>query len=292
MLKNLFKFIFSRVFVVNVAILMVMLALFVGFTIYYLDSYTHHGEQITVRSLEGSTLDEVEELLASNKLNYVVNDTGYTADFPPGAVISQNPKAGALVKENRTIYLTINDVEPPKVGLPDLKYKSIRVATSILKTKDVRVGKIDYRPSSEVSGNDNYILQVLVEGDTLAPGDMIHRGSTVDLIVSSGMDGGNTVAPTLIGLTLQEAMVALIPNNLNLGSVVVAPDVELGDTYEDTLAAVIYKQIPDPETPYQVGAPVDVFIIDVLPDSLMHYLYPDSLFEDGLDTIPLTDDTP
>lgn len=291
MLKNLFKFIFSRVFMVNVVVLAVVLSLLVGFLAFYLDSYTHHGEQITVRPLEGRTLEEVEELLATNKLNYVVNDTGYSADLRPGAVISQNPKAGSLVKENRTIYLTINDVEPPKVGLPDLKYKSIRVATSILKTKDIRVGQIDYRPSSEVSGNDNYILQVLVEGDTLSPGDQIYKGSTVDLIVSSGMDGGDTKAPTLIGLSLQEAMVALIPNNLNLGSVVVAPGVELGETYEDTLAAVVYKQIPEPESAYQVGAPVDVFIIDVLPDSLMHYLYPDSLYENW-DTIPLTDDTP
>ena len=293
MLKNLLKFIFTRVFWVNVVILLVVMSVLIGGMLVYLDAYTHHGEQITVRPLEGRTLQEVEELLATNKLNYVVNDTGYTADLPPGAVISQNPKAGALVKENRTIYLTINDVEPPKVGLPDLKYKSIRVATSILKTKDLRIGKIDYRPSSEVSGNDNYILQVMFDGDTLTPGDMIHRGATVDLVVSSGMEGGDVNTPTLIGLSLNELTVLLSAYQLNIGSVVVAPGVELGDTYEDTLAAVVYKQIPEPETPYKVGAPVDVFIIDVLPDSLEYYLYPDSIYQTIGDTtlIPI-DDTP
>lgn len=268
----------------NIAILLVVMAILVGGMLFYLDTYTHHGEQITVRPLEGRTLEEVEELLATNKLNYVVNDTGYTAELPPGAVISQNPKAGSLVKENRTIYLTINDVEPPKVGFPDLKYKSIRVATSILKTKDIRIGNIDYRPSTEVSGNDNYILQMLFNGDTLSPGDMIHRGATIDLVVSSGMEGGDVTTPTLIGLSLNELTVLLSAYQLNIGSVVVAPGVELGDTYDDTLAAIVYKQIPAPETPYKVGAPVDVFIIDVLPDSLQYYLAPDSFDMGDIDT--------
>ena len=268
----------------NVAILAVLFTILVGFMVVYLDSYTHHGEQITVRPLEGRTLQEVEELLATNKLQYVVNDTGYTSDLPPGAVISQNPKAGSLVKENRTIYLTINDTEPPKVGLPDLKYKSIRVATSILKTKDIRVGNIDYRPSSEVSGNDNYILQMLFNGDTLSPGDMIHRGSTIDLVVSSGMEGGDITTPTLIGLTLNELTVLLSAYQLNIGSVVVAPGTELGDTYEDTLAAFVYKQIPAPDAPNKIGAPVDVFIIDELPDSLEYYLAPDSINLSDIDT--------
>lgn len=284
MLKNLFKFIFTRVFWVNVAILIVLVAILIGGMVLYLDSYTHHGEQITVRPLEGRTLQEVEELLATNKLNYVVNDTGYTSDLPPGAVISQSPKAGSLVKENRTIYLTINDVEPPKVSLPDLKYKSIRVATSVLKTKDIRIGNIDYRPSTEVSGNDNYILQMLFEGDTIGPGDMIHRGSTIDLVVSSGMEGGDVTTPTLIGLTLNELTVLLSVYQLNIGSVVVAPGTELGDTYDDTLAAYVYKQIPAPETPYKIGAPVDVFIIDELPDSLAYYLAPDSMNVQNIDT--------
>lgn len=291
-MKGLASFIFSRVFVVNMLIAIVLFALLSLGLVYYLDSYTNHGEEITVRPLVGRSLQEVDELLSTNRLQYQIKDTSYSADLPPGAVLAQNPVAGSMVKENRTIYLTINNAEPPKVNLPDLKFKSIRVATAILGTKDLKIGNIEYRPSPDIQGkNQNYILEVLMEDDTLSAGEMIFKGSTVDLIVSSGMDGGETEAPLLIGQTLGEVIWLLSTYQLNVGSQVFEEDVEIGDTYQDTLKAVVYKQIPEPGTPYKVGAPVDVFLTLELADSIRDkYLLNDSLLNDIESDMPAMPD--
>lgn len=291
-MKGLVSFVSSRVFWVNLAIALVVLFILGSVLMAYLSAYTHHGEQITVRPLVGRTLEEVDELLKTNRLTYLVNDTSYSSEYAAGAVLAQNPKAGSLVKENRTIYLTINDFEPPKVSLPDLKFKSIRVAAAVLKTKDLKIGNIEYRPSPDVMGkNQNYILEMVLNGDTLEVGSMIHKGSTIDLIVSSGMDGGETPTPVLIGLTLDQAIFVIGGYQLNIGAQIFEPGVELGDTYQDTLNAVIYKQIPAPETPYKVGAPVDIFLTKELPDSMKQYLESDSLLmQEPTDMPPMPED--
>src|SRR5688500_18182445 len=70
----------------------------------YLPHVTNHGESITVPSVEGLPITKVEEFLADHDLRYEVNDSSYSADYPPLTVLKQFPAAGAKVKENRKIF--------------------------------------------------------------------------------------------------------------------------------------------------------------------------------------------
>ena len=61
----------------------------------YLPHITNHGESITVPSVEGLPITKVEEFLASHDLRYEVNDSSYSAEYPPLTVLKQYPAAGA-----------------------------------------------------------------------------------------------------------------------------------------------------------------------------------------------------
>ena len=74
-------------------------------------SFTHNGKL---------KFTKVEEFLASHDLRYEVNDSSYSAEYPPLTVLKQYPAAGAKVKENRKIFVSVNRRNPPTVKMPDL----------------------------------------------------------------------------------------------------------------------------------------------------------------------------
>src|SRR5690606_9574766 len=87
----------------------------VGYFYAYLPYVTNHGESITVPSVEGLPISRVEEFLAEHDLRYEVNDSSYSADYPPLTVLKQFPAAGAKVKEHRKIFVSVNRKNPPTV---------------------------------------------------------------------------------------------------------------------------------------------------------------------------------
>ena len=74
---------------------------------YGLDTYTHHGEAISIPDVRRRTFDDAERILNSLGFNVVVVDTGYVKTLPADAVLELSPEVGQKVKTGRTIYLTI-----------------------------------------------------------------------------------------------------------------------------------------------------------------------------------------
>src|SRR6187431_2764250 len=79
----------------------------------YLPATTNHGESITVPDLLGMKIEEIEKFLTDHDLRYEVSDSAYSADYDPLTVLQQFPKAGAKVKENRMILVSVNRITPP-----------------------------------------------------------------------------------------------------------------------------------------------------------------------------------
>lgn len=266
-MKSIVRFLISKVFIVNLLLMILVTAIVLFVLTHALDAYTHHGEKITVRPLVGRTLAEVDELVSNNKLQYVIGDSSYSADYPPGVVLAQNPKAGTQVKENRTIYLTINSAEAPKVAMPKLIDVSLRQAQSLLTSKGLVLGDITYKPSPyHMAKDENYVLQQMLGEDTIEVGSMVTKGSKINLVVSSGFTSGSQEVPWLIGLTIDEAMQMIPYSGFNVGAKVY--DETIGTTTEDTTNAYIVKQIPEAGSMYNVGAPIDLFFSKDVPDSM------------------------
>jgi len=130
--------------------------------------------------------------------------------------MQQLPKAEAMVKNNRTIYLTLNTDQLPEVGMPDLVDGSIRNAYMILKSIGLLLGKITYVPDIA----HNAILEQRYKGNIIKPGTPIAMGQKVDLYVGINTSKNNmTIVPNLCGITLEEAEIILLIANLKLGKV-------------------------------------------------------------------------
>jgi beta-lactam-binding protein with PASTA domain len=252
----MFKYITNRPLWVNMAVgLGIVIALFVVFVL-SLNWITHHGEAKTVPSVTGKTLNEAEQLLAKDGFNIVIQDSVYYDSLAPGMVIKQIPEPDEVVKINRTVYVTVNRVIPPDVQMPNLIGYSFRNAEMILKNMGLRLGDTSFKPDFA----KNSVLEQLYNGESISPGTKIRMGSSISLVIGSGIGTSDMAVPKLVGLTYSEARILLEANGLIIGSVIPDPIVK------DTSNAYIYKQSPQPrsEDGFQVrirpGQMIDVWL--------------------------------
>lgn len=230
----MFKYITNRPLWVNIAVgLGIVMAVFVVFVL-SLDWLTHHGESKTVPSVTGKTLKEVRQILDKEGFSLVIQDSVYYDSLPPSIVIKQIPEADDVVKVNRTVYITVNRVVPPNVQMPNLIGYSFRNAEMILKNMGLRLGDTTFKPDFA----KNSVLEQLFNGQSITPGSQIRMGSSISLVIGSGIGNDDMVVPKLIGLTYEEARIVVETNGLIIGSVIPDPLVR------DTASAFIYKQSP------------------------------------------------
>jgi len=242
----------------------ILLILLLLYFFAYLPGTTNHGESITVPSIEGMAISQLEDFLIKRNLRYEVNDSSYSSEYPPLTVLKQYPEAGSKVKEGRKIFISINRVSPPTVPVPALVDGSVVNADAVLRSNELKRGRIEL-----VAGPFNVVKEMKYQGRTIEAGEAIPKGSIIDLVV---MDGGSTTfeAPDYLGLNLEDAKVIIFGSNLNIGMITL-----VGDTLGTN--AVILKQKPEPNENIKVGDVVDLWIGK--PGTIV----PEELDEDGLD---------
>ncbi len=233
-LKN---FITSRVFIKHLLLAVALVAVIVIFTLQWLKFYTRHGESTPVPNFTGLKINEIEEFAEQNNIRYQIIDSLHVNDAEPGVVIEQVPQAGFRVKNDRIVFLTINSTVPEKVVLPKLTDISFRQAQGLIENCGLILDSIIYEPSEF----NNLVLRVEQDYKALAPGDIIVKGSRVDLIIGRSLGNQETPLPNLIGLTFSRADSLLIRHGLNKG-VLVCDETII--TSQDSLAAFIWKQYP------------------------------------------------
>lgn len=213
------------------AIVTVVVILLVAF--FSLRYYTKHGQGLNVPAVKGLSFNQAVSKLEELGLRYEV-DSVYVMDMPPGTVIDQDPEADTFVKDNRTIYLTINTGQAPNVKFPDIQFKSFIEAQSIIGSFGLKVGDTVYK--ADVS--KDVVLEVSFGGQAIKPGDIIPKGSRIDMLLGDGRGNEDVEIPTLLGFTKDEAAFSLRGSNLKLGTI----------TYEgniiDSANAVIVAQSP------------------------------------------------
>ena len=230
----MFKHITNRPLWVNILVgLGIVIAVFVLFVL-SLNWITHHGEAKTVPSVTGKTLKQVQQLLETDGFDLVIQDSVYYDSLPPSMVIKQVPDADAVVKVNRTVYVTVNRIVPPDVPMPNLIGYSFRNAEMILKNMGLKLGDTSFKADFA----KNSVLEQSYNGRSISPGTSIKMGSPVSLVIGSGIGNADMAVPKLIGLTYDEAKILLETNGLIVGSVIPDPLVK------DTASAFIYKQSP------------------------------------------------
>jgi beta-lactam-binding protein with PASTA domain len=234
------------------AIFTALAILFIAF--FSLRYYTKHGQGLYVPTLKGTNFEQAVSKLTSMGLRYEV-DSVYIMDQPPGLVIDQDPEANTFVKDNRTIYLTINTSQAPNVNFPDVEFKSLREVESILSGFGLKIGDTTYK--ADVSRD--VVLEALFGGRAVAVGDVLPKGSRIDLVLGDGRGNEDVDIPNLVGLTADEARFSLKGSMLNMGTITYQ------GTITDSANAVIVMQSPilsDTLTKVKIGTPVNIILAE------------------------------
>jgi beta-lactam-binding protein with PASTA domain len=231
-------------------------------TLILIDVYTRHGESVPVPDLRGLYVEEANNILQNNELYSLVIDSVYVREKALGTIIDQIPPAGSSVKKNRSIFLIVNKKQFRKIPLPDVNDISYRQADALLRSLGLRISNVIYSPSEF----KDLVIDVLYNGKSIEPGTRLSEGSSVVLMVGSGM--GNNVAqvPSLVGLTLAQAKELAIASSFVIGGVNFdeAPGANEGKF-------LIFKQQPLGGQGEPVGSRIDVWLTrdqDIINESI------------------------
>ena len=237
---------------IHIGIMLSLVAIIVlSFFFIYLPATTNHLESITVPDLSGMKVQEVENFLTEHDLRYEINDSTFIANKPASIVLTQYPKAGEKVKENRKIYITVTTNNPPNVEMPKLVDISLKSAQMLLQSMELQEGEIKYVPNLA----NNLVLKQLWNGKEIAPGTRIPKGSKIDLTVGNGIGNEEFEVPSLTGNTLDEARIIIEGSNLVVGSI-------LYDSNSTEPAGTVIRQNPEAtgRNKIRVGEVVDLWI--------------------------------
>lgn len=180
---SLFKFIFSKTFLIQLAIAVGIILILILVSSFWLKQSTNHDQRIAVPDLSKMTLDLVKQELENADLNYIVIDSSnFNPDYPRYSVIEQNPGPGKFVKEKRKIYLVLNPSGYRKIEVPNLVGRTRRQADPKLVALGFKIGKISYKP---YIGEDE-VLEMRHKGKKIKAGDYLPKTSVIDLVLGDG----------------------------------------------------------------------------------------------------------
>jgi beta-lactam-binding protein with PASTA domain len=249
------RFLLSRTFFKNLFFAIVITVVLILLTLLWLKIYTRHGQKRAVPDFYGHTLEECSRLAEKNHFVLVLQDSVYTHEVPPGAVVEQNPKAGYMVKKGRKIFLVINALQPEVVPVPYVVGYSLRQAKALLEADGFQVGHLTYVPDLGI----NNVLKQMVDTVELKQGDSLVKGTPVDLVLGKGLSNQRTVLPDFTGMSLKKAEETIISTALNMGAAVYDTTIHNAD---DSVSAFVWKQNPvyqkDKRVP--IGTPVYLWL--------------------------------
>lgn len=230
----MFEFITKRPLWANIlaAAALVVILLFVF--VYSLNFITKHGKSKNVPDVVGKKTTDARQMLSKEGFDMEVVDSVYIDTLPHGAVIRQVPEGDAVVKIDRTVYVTINRSVPPFIEMPNLVGYSLRSALLQMSNMGLRLGDTTFVPDFA----KNSVKDMRYKGESIKPGTKIQMGSTISLVLGDGVGELEFPVPDIVGMRFEDAKHMLEGNGVTIGSIIPLPGIT------DTLNAYIYQQRP------------------------------------------------
>ena len=182
--KNLFQFIKSKTFFMQIGIAIVSLFLVVFILQWWLGVTTNHDQKIQVPNLHKMSLTEVEAKLDALNLDFIIIDSAtYNPDYPKKSVIEQDPEVGGFVKEKRKLYLTLNPSKYRDIEIPNLNGRTKRQATTHLRSQGFIVGK---KITWVRDIGKNVVRGLKYKGKVITPGTKLPKKTIINLVLGDG----------------------------------------------------------------------------------------------------------
>ena len=198
--------------ILKIAALITAFLLVAGASAYLTLTFIIKSEDtVIVPDLVGKDVVSALELLTDLQLNTKVSGSEYSHQFPKNHVTFQEPEAGSEIKKDRDIRIMISK-GTHNILMPNLVALSEQQARMIMEENGISRGHLS-RTFNQNIAKDQIMAQVP------APGVMITRGASVDILVSMGDRAAELKMPDLSGLTLDEAVSRVEKNNLAVGAI-------------------------------------------------------------------------
>ena len=98
-------------FVLKMVLIALAIVIVLGVAaLFWLDKYTHHGDEVVVPNVVNSYVEEASILAQAEGLHLVIADTTYTRRFKLGSIVEQNPAPDSRTKRGGTLYVIVNVV--------------------------------------------------------------------------------------------------------------------------------------------------------------------------------------
>ena len=165
--------------------------------------------EVDVPDVVGKSSVVAQQMLEDKNLRVKLVESNDDS-VPAGQVISQYPEAGARVKEQRLVTITISK-GGEELTMPDLKSMSRSNAEEKLKKMGLKVGAVFEENAKEPAGT-------VINQDPRS-GSKITKGQSVDITVSLGEKKKDLTVQNYAGLSVESAKSNLEANGLSLGSV-------------------------------------------------------------------------
>ena len=191
-----------------------------------------------------------------------VTDSVFVKRMKKGAVYRQNPSAGSKVKNGRRVVLTINAVNAKKVTVPDLVGLSMRQAKAELLSRGLVLNRLIYVQDMAT----NNVLRQLYGNREAEPGMMVESESPIDLVVGLNSSDNVTYVPDVTGLKNMSAVDAVHDHSLNVKRRRFDESVK---DYDDSLNAMVYRQVPEPSDSLKVHMGDEVTLYLTMDQSLI-----------------------
>jgi len=251
-IKKFWKETFGGFILKNVLIAIGILVALSWIALFGVDYYTHHGESEVIPDLRGMYVEEAQVVLAKQGLYPQVIDSVYVRGKKLGTIIYQTPAANANIKTNRPVYIIINSRNVHQVAIPEIGDVSYRQADAMLQSVGLSVSNVEYAPSEY----KDLIIDVKFRGRSVLPGTRVPEGSSLVLVVGSGIgEGADAQVLALKGMTMEEATQEIQSASFVIGAV--EYDVPPSGNEANY---IIYRQRPVAGSSLPIGSRIDVYL--------------------------------
>ena len=162
-------------------------------------------ELVSVPSITGKTVTELQELLEAAGLHARAGEATYSSTVATNLVISQDPVAGAKVEKGAVVTYVLS-LGVDYVTVPDVTGRTASEAQSIL----ARAGFLTF----EQHEYSSTVAKDVVVRQSPTANSKLERGGAVTVIVSDGLQ--LVTVPDVVGLTMKEATSKLLAAGLSV----------------------------------------------------------------------------
>ncbi len=197
----------SKTIIIAGVVIIIIAALLILGT---MNGWFSHKNEVEVPQFIGDTYEEAVSKAEELGLKIERGDDVFSNEQEEGYVTAQNPEAGTMVVEGKTIVINVSKGKRDGV-IPTLIGKTEEQAKKELEDLGFVLGTVTIVTSYESEGK--------IVKQTIEPGTKAEQGTVVNIEVSDGRGVEQTIVPQLIGSTPDEAKDMLTALKLTIGDI-------------------------------------------------------------------------